>query len=359
MSEGYTVVDLFSGAGGLSLGFDLCEPIRRPFRVISGIDIDATSLHTFYQNHPEADQTFSEPTDLRKISGNDILRTVGVSSVEVVVGGPPCQGFSHAGPRNPFDDRNALIWDFARLVGELRPLAFLMENVPGLLKTRKPDEDPFIQQLLSRFRSLGYSPTVCEVNAMEYGVPQNRRRVFILGMQDGERIEKPLPTHGPRESIYGKSQALVTSGEAILDLPTPNGNGPQPYDKPSSSEYQRAMRKDSEAIHNHIPAKHGPAFVERLRKQQPGTRLYKNWNHSWYRLDPSKPSPTVKENHRAPFVHPVEPRVTTPRECARLQSFPDRFVFAGPKSSQLRQIGNAVPPLLAKAFAQSILASMR
>ena len=359
MADCFNVVDLFCGAGGMSYGFELYNDSNgNRFRVISGLDNQPDALATFYRNHVDANKAFNKPVDISKITAAELRSGLGLRDFDVIVGGPPCQGFSHAGPRNPMDKRNSLVWEYLRFVEELKPVVFMMENVPGLLRAKRPEEDPLIQQVMRKFTMIGYATTLHEVNAVEYGVPQNRKRVLITGKLGGPPIQTPAQKNSDQIDIYLLRKPLVTSGEAILDLPTPKSKEPQEYDKPPASDYQRLMRRHSCQVFNHTPARHSPQIVERIRLQAPGTRLYKNWNHSWYKLDPKKPSPTVKENHRAPFVHPVEPRVTTPRECARLQSFPDRFVFCGTKSSQLVQIGNAVPPLLLRAFAETILDSI-
>jgi DNA (cytosine-5)-methyltransferase 1 len=343
---------LFSGAGGISVGFDLFEEGRK-FRVIAGIDNDEWAVSTFYANHPNAELAFRRSMNVERLRGSHIREKLG-TSIDVVVGGPPCQGFSHAGPRDPFDKRNELVWHFIRLVTELRPIFFLMENVPGLLASRKPLEDPIVEQLLARFAHHGYKSAVFQLNAVDYWVPQNRKRVFVLGNSQGADLRKPPEKCGEGlDTTIGKRNFAIV-GDAFGDLPIPSFGQPLEYSGPAVTEYQRFLRRESKGVYNHIPAKHDPKFAERMAKQRPGTRLYNSWNHSWYKLDLRKPSPTVKENHRAPFVHPSEPRVVTPRECARLQSFPDAYIFKGTKTAQLIQIGNAVPPLVAMSFAEEI-----
>jgi DNA (cytosine-5)-methyltransferase 1 len=150
----------------------------------------------------------------------------------------------------------------------------------------------------------------------------------------------------------------VTVREALEDLGEPVAAEPQPHGSAARSEFARLMRDGATALHDHVPTRHRADMIERMKAQAPGTPLYETWAHAWHRLDPDKPSPTVKENHNAPFVHPWQPRVTTPRECARLQSFPDRFTFIGPKSRKLVQVGNAVPPLLGMAVGRAVREAM-
>ena len=225
-----------------------------------------------------------------------------------------------------------------------------------------------MDRLCRELSALGYSLNVAEgrpdtwkaavVSAADFGVPQHRRRVIVLGWRSDQQ---PMltPTHASveRAAVTGLPPH-VTVREALEDLPEPVAEEPQPYGSAiASSDFARLMREGSTALFDHVPTRHRPDMVERMRGQAQGTALYETWAHAWHRLAPDKPSPTVKENHNAPFVHPWQPRVTTPRECARLQSFPDRFTFAGPKSRKLVQVGNAVPPLLGRAIGRAVIAA--
>lgn len=350
----YTLIDLFSGAGGLSLGFHLSGR----FQVLAGVDNDSWALKTFYANHAVAADRFTQPQDIYDLTGEELLSALGTSHVDVLIGGPPCQGFSVAGKRELGDDRNQLVWEFLRLVADLNPTAFVMENVPGLLLAKTESGAKVTEVLRARFERLGYASVWWKLNAVNYGVPQKRKRTFLVGLLDGALLTTPAPTSATtNDLIYSDSPAL-TVADAFSDLPAPIRDDPQPYNDDGRTSYQSYLREGSTALHNHTPTAHKPNTVQRLRAQVPGTRLYPTWNHSWYKLVLSEPALTVKENHRAPFVHPTEPRVISPRECARLQSFPDRFVFYGTKTAQLKQIGNAVPPLLAKAIAQRVATAL-
>lgn len=354
----YNVLDLFCGAGGLSQGFEFYNELDEDvFRVVAGLDTTERALKTFYQNHDDADETFSDPTDIRELSGQDIVSKLDVDDIDVVLGGPPCQGFSHAGDRDPDDERNELVYHFHGIVDDVQPEFFVMENVPGLKNRHKPKEDPFIQQLQERFNESGYQISVFELNAMNYGVPQKRKRLFIVGNNRGETVHRPKATHGNQTDLTMSRQPVVTVEDGIMDLPAPIREEPQDYDQEVEGDYQELMRKGSDAVYNHTPADHKEETIEKMKEQEPGEGLY-DWNHSWIRLELDSTSPTVKANNRAPSVHPVENRVTTPRECARLQSFPDRYVFEGTKTSQLEQIGNAVPPLLARSLAEVVAEGM-
>ena len=355
MDSQYRVIDLFAGAGGLSKGFEFHNYINEDtFKIVAGLDSNERAIRTYYRNHSDARDEFAEPVDLREISGKEIVDRLDVDSIDVVLGGPPCQGFSHAGDRDPDDERNELVYKFHEVVDEIQPEFFVMENVPGLKNRQRPEEAPFIQQLQSRFNESGYTIEVFKLNALHYGVPQKRKRLFIVGNNQGVSVQKPKRTHGMQKDLTMSQKPIVTVGDAIMDLPTPLREEPQEYDDTGDlSDYARLMKDGAELLYNHTPADHKQKTIEKMREQEPGEGLY-DWNHSWIRLELDAPSPTVKSNNRAPSVHPTEHRVTTPRECARLQSFPDSFVFEGTKSSQLEQIGNAVPPLLARALASVV-----
>lgn len=356
-------VDLFCGAGGLSCGLEMTGAIR----VVAGVERDARAHATFRANHPHARAT-AGPADVHDVSGEALLREAGVSRVDVVAGGPPCQGFSNAGYRDPKDVRNSLVFQHVRLVGELRPRFVVMENVVGMTSFRIDAREMVLDRVCRELQDLGYRLNVTAgrpetwraaiVNAADHGVPQQRRRVLVLGALD-EPVPSLVATHAPpdRAAMLGL-KPWVTVREALADLPEPSAEEPQPYgDAIAVSEFAGLMREGSDSLPDHVPTRHRAGMPERMAAQAPGAPLYGSWAHAWVRLDPDRPSPTVKENHNAPFVHPWRPRVTTPRECARLQSFPDRFAFEGPKSRKLVQVGNAVPPLLGLAVGRAILAA--
>jgi len=356
-------VDLFCGAGGMSRGLEMSRAVR----VVAGVEHAPRAHASFKANHPEV-RAFASPMDIHDVTGDAVLEQAEVDSVDLVVGGPPCQGFSNAGYRDASDVRNSLVFQFVRLISELRPRHFVMENVVGMLSFRISPREMVMDRLARELHDLGYALNVVPglpeqwkravVDAADYGVPQHRRRVILLGALDGA---PPVlqPTHAPRDRARMLGlRPHVTVGEALADLPEPLRDEPQPYGEvPPSSEFARLMRAGSEALHDHVPTKHRPGMPERMAEQRAGEPLYDSWAHAWVRLDPDEPSPTVKENHNAPFVHPWRARVTTPRECARLQSFPDTFHFEGPKSQKLVQIGNAVPPLLGLAIARAVAAA--
>jgi len=346
-------IDLFSGAGGLSVGFELTNKCK----ILAGFDSFEPAVNTFYKNHNILDSPFNRPIDVTKIFGKDILKSLNLKKLDFVIGGPPCQGFSVAGKRNIDDNRNLLVWEFLRITTEIMPQFFVMENVPGLLRAEKNDQ-LIIEGIRSKFEESGYHCQLLKLNSAEYGVPQVRRRAFLVGSLEKWKLVQPRPTSKINDDLLTGNLPMMTVEDAFSDLPSPTLEEPQPYTVPVQNAYQKYLRKGSTNLYNHTPSVHRPDMVKKMKAQKSGTRLYPNWNHSWYKLDLSRPSPTVKQNNRAPFVHPLESRVTTPRECARLQSFPDNYVFYGTKTAQLIQIGNAVPPLLAKELANSIFTSM-
>ena len=356
-------IDLFCGAGGLSCGLE-----QAGINVLAGFEADPVAHRTFLVNH--ARQTaVREPTDVVELTAELVWRRLGCDAgdIDVVAGGPPCQGFSTAGNREIQDDRNLLVLHFARLVGELQPRFFVMENVVGLLSMRNRRGQRMLDTIDEAFAAHGYRTNIPRdhddapsliVNAADHGVPQRRRRVLILGSREGAPPVLPRPTHQDRTSVPRDPtrRPHVSVDDAIGDLPEPSHQ--EPLTVPSrraGSEFARAMRDQDGRLWNHTPTKHKPFMVDRMQRQEPGTPLYDTWAHAWVRLVADEPSPTVKENHNAPFVHHARPRVLTPRECARLQSFPDGFRFEGPKSRQLVQIGNAVPPLLGKAIGEAFV----
>jgi DNA (cytosine-5)-methyltransferase 1 len=324
---------------------------------VLGVDHWEPSLITFKHNHPGAEII---PADISKIKGTDILRAVG-KKIDVLVGGPPCQGFSLSGPRNFFDERNRLYLDFIRLVKEIRPRAFIIENVPGLAGLFKGQiKDRIIKEL----SKLGYSVNAKILNASDYGVPQNRRRIVFVGLKSGKAFDFPKPTHFDNAPLIGKNKISV--GEAIGDLPLLDkklGAEEMDYQSKPLSEYQKLMRKGNKKIYNHVASKHSKQTVEIIALVPEGGNYkslpknlqnIRNFHIAWTRLHRAKSSPTIDTGHRHHF-HPVANRVPTVRESARLQSFPDSFIFKGVKTSQYKQVGNAVPPLLAEAIGKQLI----
>ena len=336
-----TFIDLFSGCGGLSLGFE-----QAGFRSLLAIDNWKDALNTYSFNRKNA-QTLC--ADISAIDPLKIKRDYAINTVDAIIGGPPCQGFSVAGKRIIDDDRNKLYKSFVKFVEIFLPKIFVMENVPNILNI---GEGLIKDSILHDFARIGYNVTYKVLTASDYGVPQNRRRAIFVGVCNNKNFNFPKIS----------TTCKITAKEAISDLP--ENSVPNATFYPSNPEYQfqRKMRKNSIGIFNHEITNHSEQTkhiislvpdggnYKDLPKDLQGTR---NVHIAWTRLNSNKPSFTIDTGHRHHFHYSYN-RIPTVRECARLQSFPDNFIFLGSKTSQYKQVGNAVPPLLAKTIAYSI-----
>ena len=352
MAKKLTCLDLFCGAGGLSCGLHMAG-----IRTVAGIDFDAAAIRTFNINNIGNGVV----ADLEKISSDEIKKLCGCN-VDIIAGGPPCQGFSLSGFRDEGDKRNRLYKSFVRIVRDLTPRAFILENVPGLISLfggRAKDA------IISEFSELGFSVVYKILTASEYGVPQHRRRVVFVGLR-GKKFKYPKVTHFATPSKASQKK-MVSCVEALSDLPALSGGDElgeevQHYAKDADCDFQRLMRKGSTAVFNHIAARHSEKVRSVISKVPPGgnykslpndLRGIRNFHVAWTRFPDNEPSPTIDTGHRHHF-HYKECRVPTVRECARIQSFPDNFHFTGNKTQQFRQVGNAVPPLLARALGMAL-----
>jgi DNA (cytosine-5)-methyltransferase 1 len=343
------VVDLFSGVGGLSLGF--LNTGR--FKVLVSNEIDESIAASYKLNHPEVN-VINE--DITKLDIETVFSAY-KGKVDVVIGGPPCQGFSQKGARKILDDeRNFLFKYYYNVVEYLKPKYFLMENVPNLLTANKGS---FKEDIYTVFEELGYGLDSAILNAADYGVPQQRRRAFILGKYKGN-ITLPI-----------RFSESVTAWDAISDLAfldSGEGKEEQDYLYPPLTQYQELLRKDSSMLYNHVATNHSAVAMERMKlvppekgkETLPEEHLTKSiYSGTWSRIIKSVPTVTITTRFDTPssgrFTHPYLHRAITVREAARIQSFPDSFVFYGSKTSQMKQVGNAVPPLLAQKIAESIV----
>lgn len=317
------VLDLFCGGGGLSTGFEQagCE-------VVAGVDVNGDFLETFAHNHEGSKAIEADISDINP-EGFYAEHDINTDEIDVVIGGPPCKGFSIAGKRDPEDERNSLVRSFIDHVAYVEPEMYVMENVPGI---KSMEDGAVMTKIHQHYEEIGYSIKHETLNSADFGVPQARRRVIFIGRADGEMPTFPERTHRPNK------QATLTS--ATLE--------------PYRTVREALVEKEFEGLSNHDKTNHSDDMVERISEVKPGDSLYENFNDSWRRLEMDKPSPTVKENHNAPFIHPTKDRVGTVRECAVLQGFPDDYIFQGPKSKQLKIVGNAVPVGLAKAIGDTI-----
>jgi DNA (cytosine-5)-methyltransferase 1 len=385
--------DFFSGAGGLSLGFG-----QAGYRMAFANELWPDYATTYQLNHQD---TTIFQADIKSLSAKDIFRTTGLAKneVDVLIGGPPCQGFSINAPtRDTADERNQLFRHYGRLILEgLRPKVIVMENVPGMLSLEK---GRFVKAIYALFESAGYRMQHMVLCAAHYGVPQERWRLFFIGTILKNDISFPEPTHyapvranftGGRELTW---LPLTTNGvrppnlfdqflkpfttvhAAISDLPPleiNDGTDEATYTRPARTLYQRVMRGKNKILTNHVAGNLSPQNLGRLqhipaggswrdiphRLLPLGMQRARRSDHTrrYGRLDPQGLSGTILtkcDPHWGTFFHYDQDRTLTVREAARLQSFPDYYRFYGSRVSQYEQVGNAVPPLLATALANHI-----
>ncbi|HYE69086.1 MAG TPA: DNA cytosine methyltransferase [Anaerovoracaceae bacterium] len=336
-------IDLFCGCGGLSYGFE-----NAGYNILLGIDNDRMALNSFELNHKNSKTICGDITEITY--KKDIKPLIGDHKIDIILGGPPCQGMSLSGPRQFDDPRNRLYLTYIRLVEEIQPKAFVIENVPGLVSLFN---GAIKDNIIKRFEELNYSINYKIMCAADYGVPQTRKRVVFVGLKKGEFL------------FPAEKNDLITCEMALSDLPALEkdlGKDPCNYKREPKNEYQKLMRKNSKQIRNHIAANHSDQ-VKHIISLVPDGGNYKslpdeykdtrNFHVAWTRFCSSKPAPTIDTGHRHHFHYKYN-RVPTVRECARLQSFPDDFIFLGNKTQQFRQVGNAVPPLMAQCLAEEI-----
>lgn len=341
------VVDLFCGCGGLSLGFE-----QAGFDILLGIDHDKAALDTFKANHKGSEIIHG---DIQTITTNDIRSIIGGKTVDVVIGGPPCQGLSLSGPRKFDDPRNQLFLSFVRVVKDLKPTYFVLENVPGIISLFKGEVK---NQIIKEFSDLGYVVDYKVLNSAHFGVPQVRKRAIFIGVLHGESpVKFPSP-------LIENEKDFITCQQAVSDLHGLDDDAmPESFEYASSplSEYQKLMRNGAPSkLNNHVITKHQEKVKSTIALVPEGGN-YKNlpenfvstrkFNVAWTRYHSQKPASTIDTGHRHHF-HYKHNRVPTVRENARFQSFPDSFVFLGNKTEQYRQVGNAVPPILGEAIAK-------
>lgn len=344
-----TVLDLFCGCGGLSKGFE-----QAGYNILVGVDFNESALATFKRNH---NSSTALKLDLSKSESFDVIDTaLANQNVDIIIGGPPCQGFSLTGQRNFDDERNKLYLAMIETVKRYNPKAFLIENVPGMANLYKGEVK---DEIVRRFTDMGYNVTYKIVCAADYGVPQMRKRLVFIGLKDSDKTYE-FPKPQLTESTY------ITCHEALSDLPSlidSLGEEVATYSSEPENDFQREMRGDCNILYNHSAINH-KQFVKDVIALVPDGGNYKDlpagvgesrvFHMAWTRLNSKKPARTVDTGHRNLF-HYKWNRCPTVRESARIQTFPDDFVFLGNRSEQNKQVGNAVPVRLAQALATQLL----
>ena len=391
------VLDTFAGAGGFSLGFELAG-----CRVVGGIEIDSWASQTFAYNHKDA---LAITRDIQLITNDELRDTFADRQPDILLGGPPCQGYSicRKTAGDPTDPRNSLFNEFLRVASALRPDFVIMENVPNIENARTHHGESVLGIIKRELTDLGYHVAHRVLEATDFGIPQIRKRLFVVAST--LELERPFPsaTHSVRGGVGdlfgGALECCPTLWEAISDLPAleaGEGSEVQNYTQAPDNDYQRQLREGSDKLWNHTAMRHSKRMIERFASMSCGQSVSdvaqhlrplerngngkisgKVYDQNNRRMHPDRPCHTIPASFYANFVHPYQHRNFTSREGARLQSFPDGFVFKGKPTvvshkllaregrtdekhlCQYNQIGNAVPPLLAKAVADNLLAQVK
>jgi len=368
-------VDLFSGAGGFSLGFH-----RAGFEILAATDFHPDAIETYSHNFPNVDTHVDDINIIAEDIESFLSETqTNRDDIEVIIGGPPCKGFSTAGSMDPDDPRNTLVQSYLDVVAELDPYIVVLENVEGILRL---EEGRFAKKIQTQLTELGYNISPPQrLSAAKYGVPQLRDRVFFTGIKSEKPIELSTSFEHHRttdgastdDSLSEKGQIsnVVSAKEALSDLAFLDiGETASTYANPPESIYQKLARKNVSELHNHVATNHGKTVQKRFEMVPQGGSIddipekYQTSKHTQQRLHPDEPAPTVTTLPED-IIHYGCPRIPTVREMARLQSFPDWFEFKGPRTTggkrrqkscpQYSQVGNAVPPRLAEGVATQIM----
>lgn len=359
----YKAIDLFAGCGGFSLGF-----IQNGFNITKAVEFNQNIAITYQHNHPETQLIIN---DIKNVDNNCFFNK---DEADMIIGGPPCQGFSMAGARirQGFidDPRNQLFRHYFNIVKTVKPKIFIMENVKGLLTMQN---GKIFNEIINLFSEQRYHMYSTVLKATDFGIPQSRERLFIIGILNREidfewhlqvtknKITQTIPNFFDKTTVYDAIGNLGnTTSNGMIDNPIPN------------SEYQKYLSRNTNQLSNHNTPNHSKIAIARMEKIGNGENFtvlnedIKSVHSGAYgRLDWSGIAPTITTRFDTPsggrFIHPIEHRTLTPREAARIQSFPDDFVFYGTKSSICQQIGNAVPPKIGyfwAEFAKHILSNI-
>ncbi len=369
-----TAISLFCGAGGCSLGFK-----QAGYAILYANDKDVAAVETYKKNFPEA---MCSHEDIDNLNFYEIMDNVGLQSgeLDILIGGPPCQGFSTAGTRFWDDPRNHLLKSYVKALKVLNPKWFIMENVEGLLTSNK---GKYIFEAANAFISLGYDIRIEKIYSQEYGVPQRRKRVLIVGNRIGHKFKMPEPTLKVSGRMFRNSD--VTINHAISSLPPATNDKTEvlkPVEAPSVDDFVFLLRENSNEITDHYSPKIEGIQLKRISALKPGQTMKDlpvELQHESFKkranrrvadgtptekrggapsglkkLYLNEPCLTITGAATRELIHPLENRPLTMRESARIQTFPDSFSFCGNASQKIQQVGNAIPPLLARIFAEHI-----
>lgn len=332
------IIDLFCGIGGLSLGFE-----QAGFEVCAAVDMWADAVKTYNHNRKEK---VAKVISVEEFNEKELSSIIATEKITGIIGGPPCQGFSTVGKREIDDPRNKMYLEFYKAVKLVNPDFFVIENVKGMLTLNK---GAFVKDLLKRFGEdgLGYTISYQLLNAADYGIPQNRYRVFYVGIKNKKFVF-------PEPFDY-----KLTAKDGISDL---EGATQEKYGSEPQNDFQRAMRGNLKKPLNQDYTTHTEKTISIISQVPDGGNIrdlpekiwhVRKYNKAFERMGTFKPSNTIDTGHRN-YFHYSEPRIPTVRESARIQSFPDSFEILGTRGSQYKQVGNAVPPMLSKIIAERI-----
>lgn len=352
----YKIMDLFAGVGGLSYGFSILDD----FKIVAANEIEEDIATAYSMNHPGVSVL---NVDINDITEEYLKEHIGEIKIDLVVGGPPCQSYSTLGKRK-MDSRANLFMQYKRVLSFVKPKAFVFENVVGILSM---DKGNLFKNVQREFEELGYILKYQVLNAVNYGVPQQRERVILVGFQKFNPFTYPTPTHGKKLLPY------VTLEDAIGDLPElKSGQERNRYTKEATNDFLKFVRKNNTTyLSEHLAPKNGAHLIKIMEALKDGEgkddlpeelRPKSGYGNTYAKLWWKKPSTTITRNFACPSssrcIHPRDSRAMSIREGARLQSFPDDYKFYGPAGMKRLEIGNAVPPLLSVAIAKEVLKAL-
>lgn len=353
----YNIIDLFAGVGGLSYGFSMLPQ----FNIIAANEIEKDISIAYVMNHQNV-QMFN--CDINDLTDDVLNKALNGKKVDIVVGGPPCQSYSTLGKRQN-DERANLFMQYKRILKILQPKAFVFENVTGMLSMNK---GTLFKQIQAEFENLGYDLKYKVLDAVDYGVPQHRERVILVGFKEKNNFAYPEPTHGNNLKPY------VTLKDAIGDLPElKSGEKKDYYAADITNDFLKFVReKNTDTVEEHSAPKNGEHLIKIMQALGDGQskddlpediRPKSGYGNTYAKLWWNKPSTTITRNFACPSssrcIHPRDSRAMSIREGARLQSFPDDYKFYGSDSTKRLEIGNAVPPLLSIAIAEQMLLAIK